>query len=187
MRIIAGIHRGKQLQAPKGMEVRPTADRARQTLFDILMHGTFGGARFDIRETRVLDAFCGTGALGLEAISRGAGEAVLMDLDGAALAAARENTRELREENRVKVIQADVTRPPSADRPCDLVFLDPPYGLGLGAPALAALGEQGWVAPGALVVLETGAREKFTAPEGFALLDERRVGAAKFLILRYRG
>lgn len=185
MRIIGGIHRGRVLHAPKGMEVRPTADKPRQALFDILMHGTFEGKRFDIRETRVLDAFCGTGAFGLEAISRGAAEAVMMDLDGKALAAARENVKALREESRVKIVQADVTRPPAADRPRDLIFLDPPYGLGLGPPALAALAGSGWAAAGALVILETGAREKFTPPAGFAILDERRVGAAKFVILRY--
>lgn len=186
MRIIGGIHRGRHLKAPRGFETRPTADKPRQSLFDILMHGKPGGERFDIRELRVLDAFCGTGAFALEAISRGASEAVMMDLDRGALAAARENVKELREESRVKIVQADATRPPVADAPCEIVFLDPPYGLGLGPPAMAALGGQGWIAPGALVVLETGAREKAAAVEGFTLVDERRAGAAKFLFFRYR-
>lgn len=185
MRIIAGIHRGRVLHAPKGLEVRPTADRARQALFDILMHGTFTGARYDIRERRVLDAFCGTGALALEAISRGAAEAVLMDLDSKALAVARENAKALKEDQHVKIIQADVTRPPAADRPCDLVFLDPPYGVGLGPPALAALAAKGWIAKNAVLILEVSAREKIAAPQGFEILEERRAGAAKFVILRY--
>jgi 16S rRNA (guanine966-N2)-methyltransferase len=186
MRIVGGIHRGRILKAPKGMDVRPTADKPRQSLFDILMHGTPGGERFDIREKRVLDGFCGTGAFALEAISRGAAAAVMMDLDTVALSAARENVKELREEQHVRVVQADLTKPPAADNPCDLVFLDPPYGLGLGPPAMAALAMKGWIAPGALVVLETGAREKAAAPKGFAGVDERRVGAAKFLFFRYR-
>ena len=185
MRIIGGIHRGRVLKAPKGTDVRPTSDKPRQSLFDVLMHGTPGGERFDIREKTVLDAFCGTGAFALEAISRGAAGAVMMDLDGKALDAARENVRALREEQHVKIIQADLTKPPASDRRCDLVFLDPPYGLGLGPEALAALANKGWIAPGALAILEVGAREKAAAPDGFKAADERRVGPAKFLFFRY--
>lgn len=184
MRIVGGIHRGRVLKAPKGLALRPTADKPRQSLFDILMHGKPGGAPFDIEGRRALDAFCGTGAFGLEALSRGAAHAVLMDADGKALKAARENAVALGEETRVTVIRADATRPPDADQACDIVFLDPPYESGLGQKALAALGAKGWIGGNALAVLEVAAREDETPADGFEIVDVRGAGPAKFLFLR---
>ncbi len=186
MRIVAGTHRGRVLRAPKGRKIRPTADRARQKLFDILAHRRFDAGDFEFAGARVLDAFCGTGALGLEALSRGADEAVFLDSDPEALGMARENARELGEEAHAKFVLADATNPPQAPAPCDLVFLDPPYGSGLGARALTALMARGWIRPGVLAVLEMAAREDFAPPPEFVLLEERRVGAAKFVILRNR-
>jgi 16S rRNA (guanine966-N2)-methyltransferase len=184
MRIVAGKHRGRSLKAPAGRDVRPTADRARQTLFDILAHRRFNGERFEIERARVLDAFCGTGALGLEALSRGAAHATFMDADRAALDAARDNARGLREEQNTQYVLCDATKPQKADSPCTLILLDPPYGSMLAAPALTALAEKGWVAEGALCAAEIGAREDFVAPEGFTVLEERRVGAARFVMAR---
>ena len=186
MRIVAGKHRGRNLRAPEGRDVRPTADRARQTLFDMLSHRRLeDDGTFDFEGARVCDVFCGTGALGLEALSRGATHAVFIDSDRKALDAARENARSLGEDAHVTFLQIDATRPPRSDAPCSLVFLDPPYGSALGGKALEALAEKNWLAARAIAVLELGAKEDFHAPEKFELVAERRVGAAKLVILRH--
>ncbi|MHA1113450.1 MAG: 16S rRNA (guanine(966)-N(2))-methyltransferase RsmD [Alphaproteobacteria bacterium] len=179
MRIVAGRHRGARLAAPSGRRVRPTADRARETLFNIL------AARPEecLDGASVLDAFCGTGALALEALSRGAARAVLIDSNGDALAAARRNIRKLGEDARAILLRRDARRPGAAPFAADLVFLDPPYGQGLAETVLAALDADGWIAPGAIVVVETESTEIFNPPAGYAVLDERRVGAARFVIL----
>ena len=182
MRIIAGRHRGRRLLAPAGAATRPTADRVRQALFDMLWHAPWAG-RARIEGAVVLDAFAGTGALGLEALSRGAAAASFLETDRAALAALRGNIAACREEARCRVLAADATRPPRAAAPCDLLFLDPPYREGLMAAALAGLGAAGWIAPGALVCAEYGAAPE-APPPGFALLAERAHGAAHLLVLR---
>ncbi len=183
MRIIAGRHRGRRLTAPPGPATRPTADRVRQALFDMLWHAPWAG-RAAVEEALVLDAFAGTGALGLEALSRGAAHAAFLETDRAALAALRANIAACREEARTTPLAADATRPPRAARPCGLVFLDPPYGQGLVPRALAALGAAGWIAPGALVSAELGAGEAAEPPPGYAPLAERAHGAARLLALR---
>jgi 16S rRNA (guanine966-N2)-methyltransferase len=189
MRIVAGRHKGRALLAPPGEDIRPTSDRARESLFNILTHGRM--ARADgtspLAGAVALDAFCGTGALALEALSRGAARAILMDNSPAALNVARANLRALGEETRALLVLADATEPPSrapAQPAATLVFLDPPYRSGLGAAALAALDARGWIADDAVVVLETEAQESFEAPDNFALIDERRYGKAKIRFLR---
>lgn len=185
MRIVAGKHRGRTLESPLGGAVRPTSDRARESLFNILEHGKLAsGGLSPVRGARVLDAFCGTGALGLEALSRGATAAVFLDLDAAALKLARTNAKTLGETERAQFITADAQRPPRADAPCTLVFLDPPYGEGLAGPALLALADGGWFAPGAIVIVETAHQDNVSAPEGFTTADERRYGKAKLTFLR---
>ena len=184
MRIVAGRHRGRLLQAPPGSATRPTADRARQALFDMLWHAPWAG-RGVIEEARVLDAFAGTGALGLEALSRGAAHATFMERDRAALAALRANIAACREEARAQVIAGDATKPPRAGAPCSLVFLDPPYGQGLIARTLAALAAAGWIARDALVCAEAGREEEPPCLPGFAPVAEPRShGAATFYLLR---
>src|SRR5579875_3162710 len=138
MRIIAGRHRGKLLRAPEGIGVRPTGARAREALFDILAHGRFAD-RPVYEGARVLDAFAGTGAFGLEALSRGADHASFIEKDRAALAALRANIAAVREEKNASVIAGDALHPPRAAMSCSLAFLDPPYGEALAPPALAAL------------------------------------------------
>jgi 16S rRNA (guanine966-N2)-methyltransferase len=190
MRIVAGRHKGRALLAPPGEEVRPTSDRAREALFNILAHARFAGVEASpVAEARVLDAFAGTGALALEALSRGAAHAILMDRSSTALAVARVNIGRLGEELRTTVLTADATAPPPPPSdprraPATLVFLDPPYRSGLAAPALTALADRGWIAEGALVVVETELRAPFDLPSGFALVDQRRYGKAaiRFLI-----
>jgi 16S rRNA (guanine966-N2)-methyltransferase len=182
MRIIAGAHRGRRLVAPAGLVTRPTAERLRQALFDMLWHAPWAG-RARVEGARVLDAFAGSGALGLEALSRGAAAAAFLETDRAALAAIRANVAACREQRRARVLAADVLAPPRADAPCGLVFLDPPYGKGLLAPALAALERAGWFAPGAIVVAETSAEAPEEPPPGFAPLAERRHGAGLLRVL----
>jgi 16S rRNA (guanine966-N2)-methyltransferase len=163
--------------------VRPTSDRARQAVFNILTHGRFARAGSPIAGAKVLDVFCGTGAMGLEALSRGAAVTAFLDFDAAVLAAAKANAERLGESGRATFLQLDATRPPRAREPFDLLFLDPPYGSGLAPPALAALLATGWVARDAIIVVEVAAREAFEPPEGFEVVDERRYGAARVVIL----
>jgi 16S rRNA (guanine966-N2)-methyltransferase len=192
MRIIAGRHRGRRLAAPAGPATRPTADRVRQALFDMLWHAPWAkGAdgRSMVEGARVLDAFAGTGALGLEALSRGAATAAFLENDRAALAALRANIAACREEARCTVLATDAARPPRAPpgQPCTLVLLDPPYGEdGLMERALVALGAAGRIAPEALVCAEYGAPPA-APPAGFVALAERAHGPAHLLVLRSEG
>ena len=184
MRIVAGRHRGRRLLAPPGETVRPTSDRAREALFNILSHGNLAAERIPFAETAVLDAFAGTGALGLEALSRGAAEAVFIERDRDALVILRNNIEALGEGARARIVPGDATHPPRAYTACAVAFLDPPYRSGLAAPALMALAAAGWFAPDALAVVELAAREDFTPPAGFTFLDERVYGAARLVFLR---
>ena len=183
MRIIAGRHRGRRLEAPAGLAVRPTAERAREALFDILAHGRFA-ARPAFEDARVLDAFAGTGALGLEALSRGARFATFLENERAARAALQRNIAALDEGARAQILAADALHPPRASGPNDLAFLDPPYGEPIAAAALEALAATGWFAEQALIVVELAARAPFAPPPGFTLLEERRYGAARLVFLR---
>ncbi len=184
MRVIGGKHRGRKLAAPEGGTVRPTSDRAREALFDILAHGRLSnGPAFE--DAQVLDAFAGTGAFGLEALSRGARRATFMERDRAVRAILQQNVAALGETPNAAILAADATKPPRAGGPCSLAFLDPPYRENLAAPALAALAKTGWLAENALVIIELAAREAFDAPEGFTLIEERRYGAARFVFLRH--
>ncbi len=186
MRIVAGRHRGRRLEAPAGLDVRPTSDRAREALFNILEHGRFSDdGTSPLLGAVVLDAFAGSGALGLEALSRGARQLTCMETSAAARSAVRANGAALGEAGRVTVLQADATNPPAAAAACDLVLLDPPYRSGLAAAALAALAARGWIADRAICVVETAVDEDFAAPAGFTAADERRYGTAKLLFLRF--
>ena len=175
MRIIAGSLRGRSLAAPAGLGTRPTAQRMRQALFDMLMHAPWAEGR--VVGARVLDAFAGTGALGLEALSRGAASCMFLERDRAALAVVRANVAACRMEAVCRVVAGDALRPPpSVGGGCGLVFLDPPYGQELVPKAVAALGAAGWIVPGALVIAETG-RDEVLALPGEKLV-ERAHGAA---------
>lgn len=185
MRIVAGSHRGRRLRAPAGGTVRPTADRVRETLFNMLAHGRAAPAA-GLAGARVLDAFAGSGALGLEALSRGAAHASFMETSAEALEVLRANIHSLALDAVTTILTADLRDPPKALDSCQLVLMDPPYGAALAAPALAALAEAGWMAPGALCAVELAAREPFTSPPGFAPLDDRRVGAARLVFFKFR-
>ncbi|HUC61519.1 MAG TPA: 16S rRNA (guanine(966)-N(2))-methyltransferase RsmD [Alphaproteobacteria bacterium] len=190
MRIVAGSHRGRAIEAPPGLEVRPTSDRVRESLFNILAHGKFA-ADVPLDGALVLDAFAGSGALGLEALSRGAAHAVFLDQALAALQGIERNVASLKEQARATLVQADALKPPLPSKvrgdpaPRTLVVLDPPYRSGLAAPALAALAEAGWLAPGALAAIELEASEAFALPEGFTRADERRYGKTRIVFARW--
>jgi 16S rRNA (guanine966-N2)-methyltransferase len=162
--------------------VRPTGDRVREAVFNILAHGDFGAAD-PVADQVVLDAFCGTGAIGLEALSRGARLALFLDSAPASLAVARRNAERLGEAGRCRFLRGDATRPPAAPEAAGLVFLDPPYGQGLLAPALQGLRAAGWLAPGAVCVAEAAAGEAWPVPDGFTLVQSRRYGAAEVSFL----
>lgn len=178
MRIIAGRFRGRALLSPKDARIRPTSDRAREALFDILEHG-----EPPLRGARFADLFCGTGAVGIEACSRGAAEVMLIDNDPEALRLAEANLGRIGAPTSVRLLPGDASRLGPARGKFDLAFLDPPYRSGLAPAALAGL-RHGWLAPGARIVVELGAKEPFEPPEGFILEQERRYGAARFVLLR---
>ncbi|PPQ34367.1 16S rRNA (guanine(966)-N(2))-methyltransferase RsmD [Rhodopila globiformis] len=180
MRIVGGAWRGRGLAAPPGLGTRPTADRVRQAVFDMLLHAPWGG-RDVVEGASVLDVFAGTGAMGLEALSRGAAFASFIESDPAALKVLRANVAACRAEARVEIVAGDVFRV-GQGRPASLVFLDPPYGQDLVPRAIARLRDVGRIAPEALVVAETG-RDETWVPDA-PLLAERRHGAARMLIFR---
>ena len=175
------------MRGPKGGALRPTSDRARESIFNILAHGIEG---FDINGISVVDVFAGTGALGIEAVSRGAAHATFIDNHPAALSCVRENAAAIGEENQVICIKADGARLPppplAAKAPCALALIDAPYGAGLTVPALESLAGGGWLADGAVCVVETAAEEPLDAPDDFRLLDERTYGAARVTFLAFR-
>jgi 16S rRNA (guanine966-N2)-methyltransferase len=191
MRIVAGAHRGRSLVAPKGHSTRPTADRARQALFNVLEHAPWSAG---LEGLRTLDLFAGSGALGLEALSRGAPFCLFVDTDPAAAAAIAANIAALRQEDRSAVRRWDATKLPERLSPSpggggetlefDLAFLDPPYGSGLVEPALVALVAGDWLATEALVVVERGVAETAPAAPEFEIVDSRVWGAARVWFLR---
>jgi 16S rRNA (guanine966-N2)-methyltransferase len=183
MRIVAGDWRGRALKAPSGTATRPTADRVRQALFDMLIHARWAGPPV-VEDAIVLDAFAGSGALGLEALSRGAAQATFMESDRAALAALHANIAACGAKDRSRVLAVDVLTAPLASA-CGLVFLDPPYGAALVPQAVARLRASGWIAPHTVVVAETGHAE--TLPALGTLLAERAHGAARVWIWRDAG
>ena len=184
MRIVSGLYRGRALVAPKGHSTRPTADRTRQALFNVLEHASWSRG---LGGLRVLDLFAGSGALGLEAMSRGAAFCVSIDLDVHAQAAIARNAQSLGAGDGVIVRRADATRlGPCPERaPFDLAFLDAPYGKGLTEPTLAALGRFGWLAAQAIVVVERGIGEAPLAAPRYEALDSRDWGAARVHFLRW--
>jgi len=182
MRIVGGRLRGRALTPPKSQAVRPTADRLRESLFNILAHG-YGDP---VTGARVLDLFAGTGALGLEALSRGAAFVLFVDDGAEARALMRANVEALGLGGISRIFRRDATKlgPVHPLEPFSLVFADPPYGRGLAEQALTSAREGGWLSPDALVVVEEAADAGFTAPEGFTELERRRYDDTEFVFLR---
>src|ERR1700748_1729197 len=182
MRVVGGRLKGRNLASPSSREIRPTADRLREPVFIILVHA------YDdpIAGARVLDLFAGTGALGIEAVSRGAAFALFVDNGAEARALLRNNVEALALGGVTKVYRRDATDPGPAHptEPFSLAFLDPPYGKGLAEKALVSVREGGWLTPGALLVVEEAKAASFAAPDGFEELERRVYDDTEFVILR---
>ena len=185
MRIVAGRHRGKRLHAPPGAAVRPTADRVREALFNILAHGRWAKAGGRLAGARVADVFAGTGALGFEALSRGAVHLTFVDNSVAACRIIEQNAAALGVSDQVSVLRRDATRLWPLPARCRLAFLDPPYRSGLCQPGLEALAAQDWLEPGALAVVQLARREALEIPDGFAILDQRTYGGTGLVFLLF--
>ena len=156
MKVVGGAHKGRRIFTPKGIKVRPTAERTREAIFNILTHGLIDWSG-NLTGANVLDVFCGTGALGIEALSRGAGQ-----LDA-----------------------TNLPQPPRAIKsPCQIAFLDPPYGKNLAVPALINLKAKRWLTQGALAVLETNIDESFLEPPGYKILEKRAYGITQIIFLQ---
>lgn len=185
MRIVSGDFRGKALVTPSGQTTRPTSDRARQAIFNILEHAPWSDG---VRDRRVIDLFAGSGALGFEAVSRGAAFCLFVETDEGARGAIRENVDAMGLFGRTRVHRRDATQlgvRPGADGPAfDLAFLDPPYGKSLAEAVLPKLAEGGWLAPGAMAVVERGVAEPALDVPGYEVLDTRDYGAARVWFLR---
>ena len=185
MRIVGGRLRGRPLAGPRTNAIRPTSDRLRESLFNILFHAH----ALPAAETRVLDLFAGTGALGLEAISRGAPYALFVDNSVEGRGAIRQNIESLGLTGATRILRrnADELGPAGTIQPFDLVFCDPPYGKGLGEAALQSAAAGGWLNPGALCVLEerNGGAE-LVLPKGFAVLDRREAGDSQLLFAGWK-
>lgn len=184
MRIVGGRFGGRIVPAPADKAIRPTAERTREALFDILAHGAAFRSRALPEGADVVDAFAGTGALGFEAISRGAARVAFVERNARAVRSIRETARALGLEDEVAILARDATRPGRPPWPADLVLLDAPYGQDLTAPALIALRREGWLKPEAVAVVELARRESLTAIPSFDVVDERTYGAARLIFLR---
>ncbi|KPF82448.1 16S rRNA (guanine(966)-N(2))-methyltransferase RsmD [Brevundimonas sp. AAP58] len=185
MRIVAGKLKGRGIVAPEGQGTRPTSDRARQAIFNVLEHAAWAEP---LNGTRVMDLFAGSGALGFEALSRGAAFALFVETGEDARGAIRDNADAYGLMGATRVHRRSATdlgvRPGSDGEAFDLAFLDPPYGKGLGEQALARLIEGNWLKPGAIVVFERGSDEPEIETPGYERLDARDYGAARVLFLR---
>lgn len=184
MRMVGGKFKGRAIAAPAGRDTRPTSDRAREAVFNILEHAPWS---LGLEGRRVLDLFAGSGALGFEAMSRGASFALFVETDSGARGSIRDNIEALGLFGATRIHRRDATdlgkKPAGLGDPFDLVFLDPPYGKKLGERALALLGEGGWITREALIVFECGADETPVTPD-YETLDTRGYGAAKVLFLK---
>lgn len=177
MRIVAGEFKGRRLVSPSNKSVRPTSDRMRESLFNILaskLGGSLAGAS-------VADLFAGTGALGLEALSRGAAHVTFVDLDPQSIDLVRQNVNLLGVNERTKILKTSATRLPYMDQPCDLLFLDPPYSKGLIAPTLASACQRGWIGHQSLIVIECAQGDLDRPENGFEILDERSQGESSLI------
>ena len=180
MRIIAGEWRGRPLKAPQGDTTRPTADRTRETLFSMLV-SRMGG----LDDLAVADLFAGSGALGLEALSRGAASCIFVEQAAPALRALRSNIANLKAQGRADVRASSVMALGPAKQPLDLILLDPPYSTGAGSVALDKLRRLGWIGPATMISLET-AHDEDPRVKGMEVLAERKVGKARITLMQMR-
>lgn len=183
MRIISGKHKGRKIKVIDNDHLRPTSGRIKESIFNILTHGKFY-QESPLKETCIADLCCGTGAMGLEALSRGAAHAIFLDKDPNHLAVVKENIAHLSEEGASSVIRADISNPPKAKRACSLLFLDPPYHSEMLEKTLRGLKQNGWLEEQAIIVLEMHKREQFNVnEEHFECTEDRTYGTTRIVIL----
>lgn len=179
MRIVGGTFKGRRLVAPEGRDVRPTSDRVRESVFNILEHSSFSPG---ITDASVIDVFAGTGALGLEALSRGATTVTFVEHDDRSRGAILKNAGTLGKARAIHVLRLDATKlpppPRAANCPATLAFLDAPYDQDISGPTLLSLQGRGWIDMDTLCIVETASKSEFEIPRGFEVLDQRKYGAA---------
>jgi len=185
MRIVGGDYRGKKLLLPDDKRIRPTSDRTREALYNILGHdNSFRTIEGPLPVgARVLDIFAGTGALGLEALSRGAAHVTFMDNHPESLKLIRDNVRAFAADRKADILNRNGTKPGQTGHACDLILMDPPYREGLAPPCIEELLAGGWLAAEGVIVVELAAKEAFEVPAGMEILKERKYGAARLIFL----
>lgn len=186
MRIVGGEHKGKRLVLPEDKRIRPTADRTREALFNILSHGSdFRTANGPMPlGVKVLDVFAGTGALGIEALSRGAAHVTFMDNHADSLKLIKRNAALIDAQQSASILNRNGINPGMASAPVDLIMMDPPYKSDLAAPCVQALLDNGWIGDQTVIAVELAAKDQLEVPETLDVIDERKYGAAKLVILR---
>jgi len=195
MKVTGGKYRGKNIESRTEKTLRPTTARVRETMFNILAHGKFiyeddfisDDNPSLIEDRKVIDIFCGTGALAIEAISRGASFVYLVDQNPQTLSLAKENIDSLGDGENASYIRSDSTLLPSAFEKCDLAFIDPPYNKNLGVPAIKSLAKNGWLKIGAIIVLEHGKQDDVQDIAGFRMLDNRTSDKTRITFYQYTG
>jgi len=186
LNIIAGKHRGRKIETKRNATIRPTGSRTRGAVFNILMHGDFGiNGNSPLIDKSIIDVFCGTGALGLEALSRGAAHVTFVDESSESITLARANATSMKEEGNAHFLRSDSTSLPAARKTCSLAFLDPPYNSGLAVKSLISLDKQGWLENGAIAVVELSHKEVLAPPAHYTIFDERKYGNTKIVFLKY--
>ncbi len=183
MYIVAGKHKGRRIEAPEGRAVRPTASRTREAVFNILSHGRYASEDAPLLRGRVADIFCGSGAMGLEALSRGASHVTFVDKSRESLEAVEYNVKHFGETSTTRIIRADSSILPLAPHPHEILLIDPPYNSGLIVGALNTAKAGGWIAPHGVAVVEQAWKEAITIPKGWQQIDERKYGNTRVLLL----
>lgn len=185
MRIIAGKYKGKKLESLPGKIIRPTLGKAREALFNILTHGDYYGEKNSpFIGKYVLDLFCGTGALGFEALSRGAKHVIFIDENSKALEVVEHNAKHLHADDNITIIRSDSTRAPKAHNTCGLIMLDPPYFSGLALPAIQNLDNKGWINEDTIIAAEQSKKENHPIIPGFSIIDERVYNATRIVLFK---
>ena len=179
MRIIAGKHRGRRLETPSDSDIRPTTDKMRERVFSMLQHGRYP----DLYGAQVLDVFAGTGALGLEALSRGATHVTFVEKSPKSIAVLNKNIATLKAKSETSIIKQRASSVPPASEACEVIFMDPPYGKDLLTPAITRLLEGNWLTDGGVIIAELSTDDVLEIPEGLALIDERTQGIQRVVFL----
>ena len=185
MRIVGGSRRGRKILSPKGLSVRPTSERIRESLFDIIMHGQFD--KPELKKSKVIDFFAGTGALGLEALSRGAKSLIAIEHNKYTLEYLRKNIEKLEFSDQVTIIHGDATKLPPAKEyqsNCSYAFLDPPYDSNITAEVIKCAYQGGWLDINTVIVIEISNQMNFDIPEEFKIIEDRLYGRSRLLFIR---